>query len=452
MPTFSYSLPSKAYQQNQPSPEDLLLALADPLLKTGDMKKSLQELLNTGVENRLPGLAHLLNQTKELKASLLNAYDLQTTLTNLKQPAQHDDMSAQDGFGLPDHQGGAQDETHAGGRHILDLHQEHRRAHQRPHKLPPDFIGFLADLAEKHKSSGSKSLPPEDVIGFLERISLLLKVERDLQRAIWGYDLDAIDSENIGEALGTEALQIWESLKRIKKSLEAAGLLESWKNSQKLSRKAFQLLSSKLLKDIFDLLKRDLAGDRPYRVAAGGGIDNTVTRPYEFGMPLNLNLSRTLMNTVMRLGATVPLAPSPDDFEMYEPERTTRCATVLMLDMSKSMKDRDNFFTAKKVVLALNDLIRRRFPRDALAIVGFSTTARQLTPEDLPYVVWDFDQPYTNIQDGLRLSSRILQRRGFRGRRIILITDGEPTAHSEGTNLFFQYPPIRKPWSTPLKR
>jgi uncharacterized protein with von Willebrand factor type A (vWA) domain len=64
-----------------------------------------------------------------------------------------------------------------------------------------------------------------------------------------------------------------------------------------------------------------------------------------------------------------------------------------------------------------------------------------LTPEELPYVLWDFDQPYTNIQDGLRLSSRILQCRGFRSRQIILITDGEPTAHSEGAGLFFQYPP-----------
>ena len=441
MPTFSYSLPTETFIFTQPAPEELLLALADPLLKTGDMKKSLQELFNTGIEKRLPGLSYLLKQAKDVKTSMLRAYDLQATLKNLKEQAQHADERHQDGVGLPDRRGRSLDNTKAGGRRILDLLHEQHKAHKLPQEPLADFIDFLENLAQKQQFAGKKSIPPEEVADFLMRISLLLKVERDLQRAIWGYDLDAVDSENIGEALGTESLVIWESLKKIKKSLAESGLLEAWKDSQRLSRKAFHILSSKLLKNIFDLLKRDLAGDRAYRLVAGGGIDNTVTKSYEFGMPLNLNLPRTLMNTVMRQGATVPLVPHPDDFEVYEPERTTRCATVLMLDMSKSMKDRDNFFTAKKVVLALNDLIRRKFPRDALKIVGFSTIARELTPEELPYVLWDTDQPYTNIQDGLRLSSRILQRRGFRSRQIILITDGEPTAHSDGTKLFFQYPP-----------
>ena len=106
------------------------------------------------------------------------------------------------------------------------------------------------------------------------------------------------------------------------------------------------------------------------------------------------------MNAAIRQGKTPRSSLKPEDFEVYDPEYATRSATVLMLDMSQSMR-LYNFLTAKKVALAFNDLIRRKFPRDYLGIIGFSTLARRLLPTELPYLRWDAEQSYTNIQDAL---------------------------------------------------
>ena len=135
---------------------------------------------------------------------------------------------------------------------------------------------------------------------------------------------------------------------------------------------------------------------------------------------------------------------SPDDFEIERTEHLTKTSTVLMLDLSLSMPMRDNFLAAKKVAMALHSLISSQFPRDYLGIVGFSSVARELKPEDLPEVSWDFVYG-TNMQHGFMLSRRLLARQGGT-KQIIMITDGEPTAHFEPgmSEPFFSYPPVRE--------
>jgi uncharacterized protein with von Willebrand factor type A (vWA) domain len=122
-------------------------------------------------------------------------------------------------------------------------------------------------------------------------------------------------------------------------------------------------------------------------------------------------------------------------------ETLTRSSTVLMVDLSLSMPMRDNFLAAKKVAMALHSLISSQFPRDFLGIVGFSEVARELKPEQLPEVSWDFVYG-TNMQHAFVLSRRMLARQSGT-KQIIMITDGEPTAHimSNG-EVFFQYPPV----------
>ena len=131
---------------------------------------------------------------------------------------------------------------------------------------------------------------------------------------------------------------------------------------------------------------------------------------------------------------------SPEDFEIDQTEHMTKSSTVLMVDLSLSMPMRDNFLPAKKVAVALHSLISSRYPRDYLGIVGFSETARELRPEQLPEVSWDFVYG-TNMQHGLVLARRMLARQTGT-KQIIMITDGEPTAHIEDDGeVFFQYPP-----------
>ena len=132
---------------------------------------------------------------------------------------------------------------------------------------------------------------------------------------------------------------------------------------------------------------------------------------------------------------------STEDFEVFRTEELTRSATVLMLDLSLSMPMRGNFEAAKRVAVALDSLIRSQYPKDSLHIVGFSSYARQIKKYDLSFMSWDEFDPYTNMQHGLYIARKLLTKARCNNKQIILISDGEPTAHIEGKNIYFQYPP-----------
>ena len=164
------------------------------------------------------------------------------------------------------------------------------------------------------------------------------------------------------------------------------------------------------------------------------------TKAYEFGDPFNLHIERTVRNAVSRTGGGTPVRLSPDYFEVERTEQLVRSSTVLMLDLSLSMPMRDNFLAAKKVAMALHSLISSLYPRDYLGLVGFSEVARVLTPEQLPEVSWDFVYG-TNMQHAFLLSRQLLARQSGT-KQIIMITDGEPTAHIEADgHVSFNYPP-----------
>src|SRR5690606_25793512 len=157
----------------------------------------------------------------------------------------------------------------------------------------------------------------------------------------------------------------------------------------------------------------------------------------------NLHIERTVRNAVRRTGGGTPVRLTPDDFEVERTEQLVRSSTVLMLDLSLSMPMRDNFLPAKKVAMALHALISSQFPRDFLGIVGFSEVARELRATDLPEVSWDFVYG-TNMQHGFQIARRLLSRQTGT-KQIIMITDGEPTAHlAPSGEVFFHYPPVRE--------
>ncbi|MCL4543523.1 MAG: VWA domain-containing protein, partial [Chloroflexi bacterium] len=136
----------------------------------------------------------------------------------------------------------------------------------------------------------------------------------------------------------------------------------------------------------------------------------------------------------------------PDDFEVFRTEHRTEVSTVLMIDLSRSMLYSGCYVAAKRVVLALNALIQMQYPRDSLYIVGFADRARQLQPEDLSSIDWSEERFGTNLQHGLMLARRLLSRHTAGTRQVIVITDGEPTAHVEADGqVMFHYPPT---WRT----
>ena len=229
------------------------------------------------------------------------------------------------------------------------------------------------------------------------------------------------------DLLGDDAARSLERLAELTKMLEEAGLIEQKEGRLELTPKGLRKIGSNALRDLFAKLAKDKIGQHQMDRLGQGHERTYETKPYEYGDPFNLDLHRTIRNALRRNGAGTPVRLSPDDFEIERTEHLTRSSTVLMLDLSLSMPMRDNFLPAKKVAMALHSLISSQFPRDYLGIVGFSETARVLTAAQLPEVSWDFVYG-TNMQHGFLLARQLLAKQTGT-KQIIMITDGEPTAH-----------------------
>jgi uncharacterized protein with von Willebrand factor type A (vWA) domain len=291
--------------------------------------------------------------------------------------------------------------------------------------------------------SGQDPLGLADAAALLDQLGELDQLEHLLRSATSPGALAEVDVERARDLLGDDAARSLERLAQLAKVLEEAGLIEQKEGRLELTPKGVRRIGANALSELFTRLAKDKVGRHEVERTGVGTERAHETKPYEFGDPFHLNIERTVRNAVRRTGGGTPVALSPEDFEVERTEQLVRSATVLMLDLSLSMPMRDNFLAAKKVAMALHSLISSQFPRDFLGIVGFSEVARELKPEQLPEVSWDFVYG-TNMQHAFVLSRRLLARQTGT-KQIIMITDGEPTAHiRDDGEVFFSYPPVRE--------
>ena len=201
-------------------------------------------------------------------------------------------------------------------------------------------------------------------------------------------------------------------------------------------------LGERALTQVFEELTRDREGTHEARDPGGLAEPTGATRPWRFGDPGQIAVQRTVFNAVVRAEpGRAASASRPDDFELVEAEQRTEAATALLLDLSFSMPLRGHFIHAKKMALALHALIEGRYPHDTLYLIGFSDYARRLQPEDL--TAPGFERTYgTNMQHAFLLAGRLLAQHPRAARQVIMVTDGEPTAHLEGEQAFFAWPPV----------
>ena len=269
------------------------------------------------------------------------------------------------------------------------------------------------------------------------------QLENLLRNATSPGALAEADMDRVRDLIGDDAARSLERLAELTKMLKEAGLIEQKEGRLELTPKGLRKIGSNALRDLFDKLSKDKIGQHQMDRLGHGHERTYETKHYEYGDPFNLDLQRTIRNAIRRNGGGTPVQLSPDDFEIERTEHTTRTSTVLMLDLSLSMPMRDNFLPAKKVTMALHSLITSQFPRDYMGIVGFSETARILTAAQLPEVSWDFVYG-TNMQHGFLLARQLLAKQTGT-KQIIMITDGEPTAHITARgDVFFNYPPVQE--------
>jgi uncharacterized protein with von Willebrand factor type A (vWA) domain len=290
-----------------------------------------------------------------------------------------------------------------------------------------------------------------EAMHLMEQLQELDALERQLQQARDLSSLDQLDTERLRELLGDEAAQALEQLRQIQKMLEDAGYITRKGNELELTARGMRRIGEKALIDIFQHLKRDSFGKHPMNYRGTGGERVDESKLYEYGDPFALDMQRTLMNSVVREGTGTPVRLSPEDFEVYRHELVTQSATVIVLDMSRSMFLRGCILAAKKVAVALNSLIKGLYPRDNLYIIAFSYYARQINTEDLPHLSWSEWGYGTNMQHAFMVSRQLLARHKGGTKQVILVTDGEPTAYFEGGQIEFTYPPTYRTFQETLR-
>jgi uncharacterized protein with von Willebrand factor type A (vWA) domain len=308
-----------------------------------------------------------------------------------------------------------------------------------------DRLG-MAQQARRYRAQGDYPLSLQEALRLMGTLHDLDRLEQDLQEAERTGRADRIDPGAVREALGEQAAEEADALRRLAETLEAAGYLERRGRKWVLTPQAIRKIAQRALTEVLGQLRRDRPGRHPVDARGGGGDPTDESKAYEFGDPFLLDLRETLWNSVRREGRGVPIRLAAGDFAVRRTELTTRCATALLLDMSRSMVYRGCWTAAKKVALALHALIRAQYPQDALYVIGFSLYARELDPDDVPSVVLTDRHYGTNMQHALLLARRLLARHRGGNRQVVMITDGEPTAHLEGSEAYFDYPTTRRTW------
>lgn len=290
---------------------------------------------------------------------------------------------------------------------------------------------------------GEGSLPLDATVGAIERVHDFEELDRALEGGYPGASLEDLDEDAVRRTLGDEAVADVRRLKRIERVLEEAGLLSRVDGRMQVTPRGARRLGERALIKVFERLRRDREGAHEARDAGGGAEPTGATRPWRFGDPARIDVQRTVFNAVLREGPGEGVSLRPDDFELVEAEARTETATALLLDLSFSMPLRGHFVPAKRMALALHALIEGRYPHDRLYLVGFSDYARRLQPEDL--TAPGFERVYgTNMHHAFHLAGRLLARHPRAARQVIMVTDGEPTAHLEGDEVFFSWPPVRE--------
>jgi uncharacterized protein with von Willebrand factor type A (vWA) domain len=299
----------------------------------------------------------------------------------------------------------------------------------------------MRDLRNQYPFRGEEEIDLQSAMNLMEQMQSIDEVERQLERTQYGGEIDDIDADKLEELLGPEARETLDQLKNLLEILEQAGLIRKKGQNWELTPRATRKIGQKALAEIYSQLKSDSFGKHEIRESGTGGDRAEHSKKYEFGDPFHLDIQKTIMNSMYRDGPGTPIKLHPDDFEVERTELLTQTATVIMLDRSWSMALRGSFQSAKKVALALNNLISAQYARDSLYIIGFSAYASELKAEDLPYVRWDESVLGTNMHHALMIAQKLLAKHTAGTRQIIMISDGEPTAHLERGKSYFAYPP-----------
>jgi uncharacterized protein with von Willebrand factor type A (vWA) domain len=315
---------------------------------------------------------------------------------------------------------------------------------------------------QQETMTGDAPLGLGDATTAIADLADLAELEGALGQDYPGARMDDIDEEAVRRSLGRQAVDDMEALRQIERELERQGYLQRTAGKLELTPKAVRRLGETALRKIFADLPEGRSGDHDQRDAGQAGEPTGATRPWQFGDEQAIDTPATVRNALLRdsaavrdriaarpgpvtaaaPGAGAPLVRlAPEDFEVEETERRGAAAVCLLVDLSYSMALRGTWGVAKQTALALHALVRSRYPQDAVQVIGFSNYARELRETDLAGLGWDMVQG-TNLHHALVLAGRFLDQRPEHDPVVLIVTDGEPTAHLRRDGQYwFDWPP-----------
>jgi uncharacterized protein with von Willebrand factor type A (vWA) domain len=328
------------------------------------------------------------------------------------------------------------------------------------------------ELAAKFKFTGRTPLTIPEALAVKEELEKIDELLKQLEEARKNAQIGIIDMELLEQFTEPSDMAKLEELQRmvenyVREMAERQGLeRDGGGRGFRLTPKAYRLFQGRLLERIFANLQASRSGRHQGPIVGEGAVEMSQTKQYEFGDSLaHMDIPQSFINAMLRTGGGLPVRLSQEDIVIHRTRNTPKCATCVIMDMSGSMRYDGQYVNVKRMALALEGLIRREYPGDYLQLIEMFTFARPTPPgkivEIMPKPVTIFEpfvrlkvdmsrddvseyripQHFTNIQRSLQMARQFLAAQDTPNRQVILITDGLPTAHFQGTWLYMLYPP-----------
>jgi len=317
----------------------------------------------------------------------------------------------------------------------------------------PDLASQMAQLSDNLRAlrpgarrgqvrmrEGGEALGYSDAVEVVAELADLQALDNQLAQGHPGATLEDVDVDLLEEHLDARSAADFRTLRELERELERQGFLVRGDDGLRLTPRAVRQLGETALKRVFARIEAAGSGDHEDHRTGSADEQTGLTREWAFGDELPIDAVRTVSNALRR-GAGLPARLAVEDFEVTETERRTTAAVALCVDLSYSMVQEGRWGPMKQTALALSHLISTRFRHDALEVIGFDRSARRLSPVQLAQVEPEWVQG-TNLQHALMIAARHLRRHPDAEPVVLVVTDGEPTAHvqSDGS-AYFNWPP-----------
>lgn len=466
-------------------PPDMASAAMEHMLAYGDMQEFTEEELANAIEidpsqiqGFMFGIDNIMQRLRERKAKILATYETDHVQRLAKQQYKEESHKGKPpGKLAKDYQSAVSEEQ------LAALEELYFPAS----KLDKDFAKHLVklsdvlgqkylvdDLANRYTFTGDEKLTIPQAIDVRQELIEIDELLKQLEEARKNAKLATINMEALERYAEMEDLEQLRNMTRavneyLKDLAEQQGLERDNKGGYKLTPKAVKLFQNKVLSTIFSQLVAGRSGRHQGPIIGEGAVELQATKPYEFGDSVaQMDIPQTLINSMLRQGNERPLKLHSDDIVVHKTKNNPKAATCMLLDMSGSMRYGGLYISVKRMALALEGLIRKEFPGDYLQFIEMFTLAKPRHPSEIasllpkpvtlfqPVVrlradlskpnISELDLPphFTNIQHALQQARMFLSARDTPNRQIVLITDGLPTAHMEGSQLYLLYPPDRR--------